>query len=732
MKGTLYLLQIHTLKLRIPIPNNIVSKSTKLKDTTAKSSPSVISKKLQYTDEEVYTRINEICNAINIKNSKIDNTNFKSSISKNDSEFSNVKDIDKKLDALATYLSMNKIDSLSCTQSGSFYLPAQFLTNTEILSPYSELCKLNKSDQKTRLSITKIVPYSYCELKKMYQLYIGDSNIETVFMQKGKEIHKDLEIGIHPQVDVKLETKLGPDLVVSVDKSNGLENTKQQNYVNINKMIEREDILRKLYMQKITHLNEITENSKLDNVDKTEDFLKEKFNTIETANDESSTSKIHDVNDEDGNNLLAILIPKDEKEELEENKIMEKKQLLEPFGGKSDNKQVDELKEISKADETQVEELESIGEEELKEESETEDTITEPFFPIIKLQSNVDPVSTMAYKLTQTLMRLLKLLEYGECREILVHAFYDKERNIVLNSLDEINDINDNDILLSGIIDGLRISSQEEDAFNTYKLELQTELENVYGFDEIFYKIKKLTKYWTDSEDPMLYLIINDDKTRISNRKPSLDQQNSQMLQVGMYRKLLGLLTNDKKFTYKSWCENLINRGELIFEPLSNDLVTFICMFNNHFFYDFINLKNGNKINSISEIDSRLMDIVANNNNYTYKNNSNNSDLNLLEGDWEIVPTLGHIIARLAQVLNLLDPFMHNKLQVTYIGQRNNRTIGRIERNYDESFVDDQINQGMKLWLGKREPVPTNSDTICKYCEFNTRCQIPLRRQGLL
>lgn len=767
MKQSLILQQMHKLKFKIPIPPNLTSKSSSSSSTTSTQlslklkQNSILNDnpKGQYTDEEVYARINQVCNASDMKSNTID-------IPENEfiNENSNSSDFNLKINKLLKYFNTN-----SNSNSNANYLPLDFLKNSNVLTPYDELTKINiqqreeqmrKSDsesneinndnEKTRLSVSKIIPFSYCELKNMYQLYIGDVNVENQSMIIGKQIHSDLEIKSHPQIDVKLKSNDGNEKTISIDKLVELQNSDltlktlktQYNSLNaLNEQLKNEQLRQqtrlRMDLQQLQQLEtqnrlDVEKKLELNNIQDRLKFLKDNYGIIDTGNEDV----VHDkALVSSGGDDTEIMKPT-KTPLLTESSGTETTPLSRYTLQISTEVESNITKETEPTSITPISDQKTALATELEESSESLDSNveidqeSENFKPVITLNSTIDPTSTTAYKLSKTITRTLKLLEFGECREVLVHGFYNPQESRMVTDSDELINNFDSNILISGIVDELRLSSVEEDAFLEYKKELKLKLKDVYEFDSIFRIITELSEKWT----PMLYLIVNDDKTRKSMRLPTLDQQKSHLLQVGIYKYLLNLLTNDTKFSYVSWRKNLQNRGELNEDieqnELSNDFLTFICMFNVNFLNDFMNLKNGISIKSIDEIDPNLNKIT---NTYEFVNNSNNPNLDLLNGRWLIKPTLNHLIIRLAQVQNLIKPFLNDdNLQITYIYQKSNKELQKINQVYDEAYVSNQINLGLDLWLGKRDPYPTNNETTCKYCEFNNKCQIPLKRKGLL
>lgn len=569
---------IHHLKLRIPIPNSILQQEKQIKELESKIKKTCLDlKEPKFSDDDVYESISKITKIPNTFNK--DNTNSKEEFNPNKVQLMEsiyrAKTVDDKINILSDYLS---------NQLNSTFLPDKFI-NSKKLIPYEKLCD-NEFDNNSRLSVTKILPNSFCELRKMYRLYLEESAIETPAMINGRKIHKVLEDRVHPQTDIYLKTKYGAKELLQIDK---------QQELNIPQ-----------------HISSI-------------------------INEPALT-----------NGILTTI------------------------------------------------------------------DISDDIYISVQLQ-----------KISQTINRIINIFKFGKGREILVHALYNKKTNKILTNLPESGIIDKDHIIISGIIDDIYLTSDYDDAFKAFQEELGTEINKQYDFESTFKVIKSKMTQWTDLNDPMLYLVINDDKSIMRRFKPSISNQKNQLLQVGIYRYLLGILSKDINFSYESWRFNMISRREKIDEPLHNSIVSLTCLINQYLLKDYIKLKNGDPINydGIKNPPSNTYNSSAAP--YIFQNTTNIESLNILNGEWKNPPTFSHIIARLAQVENLLKTFLSNKLEITYIDRLNGELINSIYGKFNEKYVNDQINLGMDLWLGKREPFPPSNENICKKCEFNRKCKIP-------
>ncbi|GAV27260.1 hypothetical protein PMKS-000724 [Pichia membranifaciens] len=677
---------MHTLKVRVPIPRDLQErKLAELKAFREIRDETLKGKSAKYSDEEVYLRISKLGKSSSAKEHDVPEPTgqgefegFSLPVPKSIKNSRNP--LNERIDALADYLSCRK---------NTKHLPSKFITSRKLI-PYDELCQVEKNDN-ARLSVTKILPHAYCELKDMYQLYLGGIRVQTQAMKDGKKIHQVLEESIHPQIDLCLETLSGEDEIVRIDKSTNLYELKpaRETMTGIDTMTTGIDTLQiqsesehaTLYQQPTT-MKAPAESKTLDTEEKRMKYLKENYNIEDTTGDVVENSKEAVVLDE---------------QEAEEDQI--------------------QMRPIDAEVTTEIEaEKEANGE-----------------LIVLKLINSELIAKSQVHKIAQTIRRLINLFEFGQGREILVHALYDRKNEKLLTEIPTGKDFSPNDcIIISGIIDDLHLTSDHEDAFGAFQRELQDELKEAFDFEETFTAIKNKTKQWTDTNDPMLYLVVNDDKSRSDKRKPSPRYQKTQLLQVGMYRKFLGILSKDVNFTYESWRYNMECRKESLDSPLDNTLVSFSYFVNHFLLNDYIKLKRGEPLEFTGISRPPLQTAERSTMPYVFKNSTNVKELDVLVGEWVYPPTLAHILGRLAQTQCLLNDFLSDKLQVSYVSRSTAECLNTVPGKYDGKFVSEQIGEGMDLWMGKREPSSTNYEQACNYCDFKNKCEIPDRLKGLL
>ena len=668
-----------TLRLKIPLPDNL-RKLKELNHTIIKKSDNdKIVKKRQYSDNEVMDKINSICNVLSVQNDIAD--------SKDVNEVINLNIASNKLVLDSTMSPNDKVNALCkflSVDSNSEYLPLKISENPRLKTPFEELCDINKSNKnndKTRLSVTKIIPYSYCELMKIYELYLRDKKVDNINIIKGKQIHRDLELDNHPQMKISIHSNDGDNIVgidkpVSIiDKNDPIFEVKRDipfsniDKISLKKLVTPDNTIESDRERQINHLNQL-------GVEPTDDSVVSKQPTMI---DKTTKMILEVVNKEPVIEVIPV---------------------------------IEETKPVFVEDEIPLE-------------SEIKTTTDEQ--AMFEIMSETALFDTQLHKITQSMLRTINLFFNGSSREVLVHGFYSASDN-TLSNIDNLKD----GVIISGIIDDITIASNSENAFEAFSKELKKELDGVYDLDIVFQKIEEKVNYWTDKnfKDSLLYLVINDDKTTARGNVPNAQTRCNHLTQVGIYGMLLTNLVKNLNFTYNSWLENLISRGENVNEPLNNDMVSFCSILSDYLLNDFLKLKNGKSFSFEKNKTSHTNSITEER--YKFTNKSNSKKLDILNGEWVNSPTLSHIIMRLAQSQMLLKPLIYNKTQITYISQLTHEQVKVIENTYNSKEIKNQVDLGMDLWFGKRDPEPTNNERICNYCMFNKKCQIPKKRLGLL
>lgn len=714
---------MHRLKLRIPIPAEL--RQQQLDETNAfkilnnKSTNDTLQKQ-KYTDAEVYAAISNFTKVPNYMVSMGD-----SKESENDNRGKNLdpdllrqaqdgrNTLEDRFDRLSEFLN---------EKPNSRYFPSTFILRKHLV-PYVELQKVMKNEH-ARLSVTKVLPYSFCELKDMYKLYLGGLFTETAAMISGKLIHSMLERKTHPQMEVKLLRKNDDEdvRVISIDKQNNLFDNDRKEPEPLSNVKRASSLLRGV----LDVGDQYVDLSKLNTTEKKQEYLKANFGSVDTDN--VANTNIHELK------KVEKLNESNNDETVDTGAVMDNANNM-----SSDNTHQIVETDVNKSyKEKPVDAINTSLNEEDKSILQHAETITLPVdqdITTITLEGS-DVINSLPHKISQTIRRLINIFEFGKGREILVHGIFNKTTETLVTELPSsgtFDDANlDNYIIISGIVDDLHLEDKEVGAFDEFQKDLKSALKISYDFDDTFNAIKNTMMPWTDADDPMLYIVTNDDKSRMGRKSSSLSYQQTQLLQVGMYRKFLGLLARDVNFAYESWRLNMKLRGEKIDLPMSNSTISLTYLNNHYLLKDYLKLKNGDGLyfEGITNQPIDSADTITTP--FTFKNTTNDKRLDILEGEWKYPPTFSYILARLAQTQNLLFNFLSNKLEVTYISRSKLELLEVINKTYDEDFVTKQLYIGMELWMGKREPGPTNFDNACKSCDFRHKCEIPQRRAGRL
>ncbi|KAG7694222.1 hypothetical protein KL951_004100 [Ogataea haglerorum] len=106
-------------------------------------------------------------------------------------------------------LPSSKQDQLMAKLAGKYdaqYLPRDHFAPGTPLQQL-ELLSAGKPGQ-IRLSVTKILTGAYCELQRMYQLYMGVTEVpQTREMLRGSQEHEQIELKTHPVVEVRVNNE---------------------------------------------------------------------------------------------------------------------------------------------------------------------------------------------------------------------------------------------------------------------------------------------------------------------------------------------------------------------------------------------------------------------------------------------------------------------------------------------------------------------------------------------
>ncbi|GMM28136.1 Exo5 protein [Martiniozyma asiatica (nom. inval.)] len=599
-------------------------------------------------------------------------------------------------------ISLNYLSKRLTGDEVSSVLPSQFVVNSPIC-PYDREAEseyangTNKQPIKfdwlkntKRLNISSLMlNRDYCELQRMYNVYSGTGRPDNIFMKIGTQVHKKFEDLTHKPVGIMMKSK---------------DNIKTQEiYVDLDSSLvgaaidDVQDILSKHTTKNIinTALPDIGNNN--------------------STEKELSPSKVMDI--EGVINIVA------------EPKSIENVQV--------------HVNNESKINQSAAYAFDSglniLPKDSFLEVKQTEGklSVDDSFFQVETIETGNDFIVDLA----QTFNRLQELFYKGECREIKICGFYDRYSHQLVESIDQLHDDPNRYIYLSGIIDHVQMEDMSF-AFDDYQMTLRQAMNNTKCID--FESWMKHTHSVYSEWNEMLPLVVRDLKTRHSRKSISLNTSSTAFCQVGTYRKCLGILSSNAKLSFHLLELACIKRQIDIWEPIDSDKVKLIASSSLTLAMDFLKLKNGETLNygvlneTVKSKASRFVHPLSSNkytpsniiSNYTIPEFKTNIPLlSELEGEWQMVPTTAHIIARLAQVMSLCDNSFSDHHWVDY---KRSDNIQSMNFKYDDNEMSKIIDISMDLWLGRREPMSTDITSVCQNCVFGDKCEAGLRLLGKL
>lgn len=366
------------------------------------------------------------------------------------------------------------------------------------------------------------------------------------------------------------------------------------------------------------------------------------------------------------------------------------------------------------------------------------------------------PESKLAIEWAQSILsRLFTLFSTSEAREVLIHGYIDLNKGEFCHEIKSNCINNQNNVLVSGIVDQIRIVDKSNprnlDLFETVNHNLEYEFPNcinnirIIDFSRYFDVIGNIIKDFHDYE-----ILVTDVKTRGFNSIPGQKSViESAKYQTFYYRKFLGLLSNEnthENFAYYSLLENARIRGVDVDKPINySTIVQMLRKFPDILYQDFTKLSNGDKIGfkPFDDFHHNLIHHYYNLNDYFDSGfHCNNSKLindlnevddfdykNLFTEDilkqWQIPPTLRYFAARGNQFYRLCSQILGDTTTVEYHNHRTNSCFHTNTYDYDEHELNDQLYKASTFWNGKRVPIPTTDLDKCKYCDFSPKCVVP-------
>lgn len=356
--------------------------------------------------------------------------------------------------------------------------------------------------------------------------------------------------------------------------------------------------------------------------------------------------------------------------------------------------------------------------------------------------------------LDKIVFRLYTLLLTSEAREVLVHGYLDMQKGAFINVSNENSNVAENLVLVSGVVDYLKITNKTDPRNYSFFDDVRSNLEVKYpeadgtqfiDLTEFLDDLKLLIREHADQ----FTLEVADIKTRSWNRIPSqASVLRSSKLQVTYYRHLLGLLSGeatDGFNAYQMLIENAKRRGIDVDKPINLKFALLFLRRNYDLLYcDFKKLANGDPIgfdpydHFMSEnynsqylwYDFSLITDELTNVNELSKNDPDNFDyLKILSPElcksWKHPLTLRYFAARASQLYQLCAPFLGDNLRIEYHNALTHKCFSKIEYKYDTESLNSSINNAVSFWNGLRNPSVVEDIAKCKYCNFSSVCQIP-------
>lgn len=356
--------------------------------------------------------------------------------------------------------------------------------------------------------------------------------------------------------------------------------------------------------------------------------------------------------------------------------------------------------------------------------------------------------------LDKIVFRLYTLLLTSEAREVLVHGYLDMQKHTFINIANENSNVAENLILVSGVVDYLKIFNRTDPRdysfFDDVRSNLEVKYPEVDGtqFIDLTNFLEDLKLLICEHADQFT-LKVADIKTRSWNRIPSqASVLRSSKLQVTYYRHLLGLLsgeTTDGFNAYQMLIENAKRRGIDVDKPINLKFALLFLRRNYDLLYcDFKKLANGDPIGFDPYDDfmsenynsqdlwydfSLITDELTNVNELSKIDPDNFDYLKILSPElsksWKYPLTLRYFAARASQLYQSCAPFLGDNLSIEYHNALTHKCFSKIDFKYDKESLDSSINNAVSFWNGSRNPSVVEDISKCKYCNFSSVCQIP-------
>ncbi|SJM88882.1 probable Exonuclease V, mitochondrial [Zygosaccharomyces bailii] len=326
----------------------------------------------------------------------------------------------------------------------------------------------------------------------------------------------------------------------------------------------------------------------------------------------------------------------------------------------------------------------------------------------------------------ETLIKMVNLFTDGEAREVLCHGYLNSQScHLVEGPV-----TGDEDILISGVIDHLLLSSKNSDKMSRVepvRLEDSVVSKECKDISLILHQLENAEFDLSNNFE----IIVSDVKTRFTSQIPSqATVLRASKLQVMYYRHFLEFLGKTPSLTYEKLLTNAQRRGLDVNRLIDPGKVLSMLAADDLIRSDMYRLKNGESIGFEPFDNDYLTDSAS----AIYDMSDYHNlivDARIIEkyGDffepWQKPVTLKYFASRLAQMYHKIAPLLSDKLMIEYYCNGDN--FHNILFEYDIEILRSNCFNSAQFWLGKREIEPIKPNiknflTYCKYCDYESVC----------
>lgn len=384
---------------------------------------------------------------------------------------------------------------------------------------------------------------------------------------------------------------------------------------------------------------------------------------------------------------------------------------------------------------------------------------------LIELLDGASPESSLASDwLEKIVSRLFYLINTSEAREVLLHGYLDLITSNFVSNLDEFPLRKHNHVLVSGVVDYLKlVNPYDENDLSMFK-DIQDYMEFTYqklGENRLI----DLTSFLRDIEPIILEyrnkykIVITDVKTRSWNKLPQQESViQAAKLQASYYRNLFGILAgefDESSLCYEMLIENAKRRNLDVDRPISlKSALLFLRAHHSIILKDYVKMANGEPI-GFEPFDTFTREKYLNRSpSYDFRKlfseneiidfiqklkETDSNDLNfeaILTPEflkaWKVPLTLRYFAARSSQLYHLFKPFLSDLLSIEYHNAKTGKCFHTNYYTYDTEENRNASKNATAFWNGSKPPSPVNDLSKCTYCDFSSKCLIPNPEKNVL